>query len=60
MYNEYELVVGVSPLQVLTGKSPNRVRSLVLEWAGAHLEELIENWNRCRAGQQPRRIEPLE
>ncbi len=48
VYGEYELIVGISPITILQGKAPNRVRSLVLEWTALHQQELSENWNRCR------------
>ena len=60
IYGEYELIVGISPITILEGKAPNRVRSMILEWTALHQEELSENWNRCRQGEQPLPIAPLE
>ena len=60
IYGEYELIVGISPITILEGKAPNRVRSMILEWTALHQEELSENWNRCRQGEQPSPIAPLE
>ena len=60
VYGEYELIVGISPITILQGKAPNRVRSMILEWTALHQEELSENWNRCRQGEQPSPIAPLE
>lgn len=60
IYGEFELIVGVSPIKLLEGKAPNRVKSMVLEWAALHQTELIENWERCRKPEQPLLIEPLE
>jgi len=60
VYGEYELIVGISPITILEGKAPNRVRSMILEWTALHQEELSENWNRCRQGEQPSPIAPLE
>ena len=59
-YAEYQLVVGISPIVVLAGKAPLRVVSLVTEWAGLHQRELLDNWERCRGGQTPSRVAPLE
>ena len=59
IYGEYELIVGISPITILEGKAPNRVRSMILEWTALH-QELSENWNRCRQGEQPSPIAPLE
>ena len=32
---------------------------LVLAWAELHRDELLENWNRARAGETLNEIEPL-
>lgn len=60
VYGEHELVVGISPIAVLEGEAPGRVRSMVLEWTALHQDELMANWDRCRENQQPSRIPPLE
>lgn len=60
VYGEHELIVGVSPIAVLAGAAPARVRSMVLEWAALHQGELLDDWERCRQGAAPRPIEPLE
>jgi len=59
-YGEYELVIGIAPIAVLGGTAPPRVRSMVIEWAGLHQAELREDWERCRSGQPPKPIAPLE
>lgn len=41
VYGEFELVVGISPIVILEGSAPNRVRSMVLEWAALHQQELL-------------------
>ena len=60
IYGEFELIVGVSPIKILEGKAPHRVKSMVLEWAALPQTELIENWERCRKPEQPLSIDPLE
>ena len=60
VYGEHELVVNISPIAVREGSAPSRVRSMVLEWAALHQEELLANWQRCHAGQTPEAILPLE
>ncbi|HEX5723992.1 MAG TPA: DUF4160 domain-containing protein [Longimicrobiaceae bacterium] len=60
VYGEHELVVGISPIGVLEGSAPGRVRSMVLEWAALHQHELLDDWARCRRGEPPESIEPLE
>jgi hypothetical protein len=59
VYGEFELVVGISPIRVLWGEAPARVRSMVIEWAGLHQEELVGDWVHCRMGQRPDTIDPL-
>lgn len=60
MYGDHEFVVGISPILVIAGQGPPRVRSMVLEWAALHQEELLEDWNRCRSAQMPLPIPPLD
>ena len=60
IYNEYELVVGISRIKIMYGAIPSRVRSMVLEWAALHQQELLEDWERCQAGEPPVPIEGLE
>jgi hypothetical protein len=59
-YGDHELVIGVSPIAVLAGTGPARVRSMALEWAALHQQELVDDWERCRGGEPPRSIAPLE
>lgn len=59
-YNDYELIVQINPIAILEGKAPSRVRSMVLEWTALHQQELHANWDRCRNGQEPLDVEPLE
>ncbi len=59
-YNDYELLVGISPIKILKGKAPKRVESMVLEWAAIHQEELLANWELCSRPAQPKPILPLE
>lgn len=60
VYGDHEVAVGISPILVLGGRVPNRVKSMVLEWAALHQEELMEDWMRCRQAQVPLAIAPLE
>ncbi len=60
VYGEYELLVSISPITILAGKVPNRVRSMVLEWAALHQVELMENWEHCRRAEPLSSVSPLE
>ena len=59
-YGEHEAIIGIPALQLLRGHLPPRALALVLEWAAAHREELMHDWQLCRANQVPKPIEPLE
>jgi hypothetical protein len=60
IYGEYEAEVEIATSGVLRGSLPRRARRLVEEWAQAHRVELKEDWERARAGEPLRQIEPLE
>jgi hypothetical protein len=59
IYGQSELVVGITPLRIIQGEAPGRVRDMVLEWAEAHQPELLDAWNRCGAAIPPCPIQPL-
>lgn len=59
IYNNYELMVGIAPLRIIQGNAPGRMRSMVLEWALNHQQELMDAWTRLSAAQKPVGIEPL-
>jgi hypothetical protein len=58
-YAEHELQVGISPIRVLEGDAPGRVRSMALERAALHQNELLADWERCRRGEHTVAIAPL-
>ncbi|MBI5949829.1 MAG: DUF4160 domain-containing protein [Chloroflexi bacterium] len=58
-YAEYEASLAVESLQVTQGQLPRRALGLAVEWASLHQDELRDNWERARSGQQLRKIEPL-
>lgn len=60
VYGEHEVVVGISPIRILDGEAPNRVRSMVLEWSALHQTELLDDWERCRRAEPLLPIPPLE
>ena len=49
----------IDDLRMVEGKLPQRVVSLVLEWAFLHREELMENWRRAERRERLQKIEPL-
>lgn len=60
IYNEYEAVIRIEPLEVMEGSLPRRALGLVFDWAELRRAELLQDWELCRAQQQPLKIAPLE
>jgi hypothetical protein len=50
----------VTDLSRLSGGLPLRVERLVREWARVRRDDLLENWERARGGEDVRPIEPLK
>ena len=60
IYGQYDVPIGIDPINILEGKLPRRVRSLVFEWAETYQTELLANWELARTGHPLRRLPPLE
>lgn len=60
LYAEYEALIDIKTLGVITGIMPKRALALVLEWASEHREELLEDWKLCEQNQSPTKIPPLQ
>jgi uncharacterized protein DUF4160 len=52
--------IRIDTLEVMDSTLGRRQRRLVLAWAELHQQELIENWQRARAGETLTPIEPLQ
>lgn len=59
-YGEHEAIIDIGQLRVVRGGLPRRALALVLEWAEAHRDLLMEDWELCRQLKPPRPIPPLE
>lgn len=59
-YGENEAVIIIESLETLEGALPKRALGLVREWAELHKDELMADWELCRAKKQPAKIAPLE
>jgi hypothetical protein len=59
VYGEHEVSIEIESGTV-HGEFPRRALRLVLEWAGLHKAELLENWQLARHGQPLKNIAPLE
>jgi hypothetical protein len=58
-YAGQDVAIEIASLDILAGQVPGRALRLVLEWAGFHQDELMENWRRVRRGELPVSVEPL-
>jgi len=58
-YGSHKVAIDIRSLSVLEGKFPARALGMVIEWAGQHQAELLENWELTRKEQTPRKILPL-
>jgi len=58
-YAGQQVSVAIDSLAVLQGGLPPRAFGLVLEWALAHRQELLDNWARMLGDDTPVPIEPL-
>lgn len=59
LYGEYEVLIDIRTLEVVSGSLPKRALVLVLEWAQEHRSELMEDWQLCEQNQTPNKIQPL-
>ena len=59
-YGEYELLITITPIKIIKGDAPKRVKSMVLEWTALHQEELLRDGDPCKNMLPPFAIEPLE
>ena len=52
--------MAIESLTVLEGQLSPRALGLVMEWASAYRQELMEDWNLARKQQPLKHIAPLE
>lgn len=58
---EDEALLKIADLAILNGGLPARALGLVVEWASAHQQELLDNyWKRAQNGEPIAKIPPLE
>ena len=58
-YGAQSVTIEIRSLRVLEGRIPPRALGLVMEWASAHQEELLDDWNLAKSNQPPKKIAPL-
>ena len=59
-YGEFLAEIDIRTLQIINGELPKRAKSLVLEWADEHREELMQDWELARQKAELKAIEPLK
>ncbi len=59
-YGEYEVLVNINTLAIISGKLPSRALGLVVEWTSLHQDELRILWERARNSEPLGKIEPLK
>jgi putative lipoic acid-binding regulatory protein len=60
IYAEHEALFRIDTLEIYKGSLPGRAKSLVIEWAAEHRQQLEENWRRLQEHEPLEDIEPLE
>ena len=58
-YNEYRASISIEHFGVMEGRLPPKVLGLVVEWAEAHQEELMQNWETMKQTGAYLKIDPL-
>jgi len=59
VYQENEALIKIETLEVMEGHLPQRAKSLTIEWAIEHRDELLENWKKAKSRETLDKIEPL-
>lgn len=60
LYGNSEATFSVESRSILEGSIPRRVKTLVVEWANKHVDELNANWQLARQGLPLQPIAPLD
>jgi hypothetical protein len=60
LYAEHEALIDIRALKVMEGQLPRHALALIMEWAEAHQNELMEAWDLCARNQMPNKIAPLK
>ena len=58
-YGEYEMLLNINTLAIMSGRLPARALGMVTEWASLHQQELHAAWERAKRLLPPGQIEPL-
>lgn len=58
-YMEHRALIDIAN-GTINGTMPRRALKLVYDWLDLHQEELLDNWNRMKRGEEFKKISPLE
>lgn len=58
-YGGEKVLISINELEVIDGKIPSKQLKMLLGWAAFHQEELHENWNLAKNGQDMFQIQPM-
>lgn len=59
-YGEHEAVISIETLELMEGSLPRRAKTLVVEWAIEHRNDLLRDWQLAEQHQPLEKIDPLE
>ncbi|SFU15612.1 protein of unknown function [Algoriphagus locisalis] len=60
IYQDDEALVDIKTLEILEGHLPKRAKTLAIEWAIEHRDELMNNWQKATDREPLDKIEPLD
>ena len=58
-HGDDEAVIDIMNLTVIDGSLPSKLLKLVLQWAGQHQQDLLDDWQLARARRPLQQITPL-
>ena len=59
-YGEHEALISIETMEILEGTLPRRAKSMIIEWAVEHRQDLLEDWTLAEQHRPLKKIEPLE
>ena len=60
IYQVNEASIDINTLKIMNGSLPKRAKSLAIEWAIEHRDELLANWHKARNNESLEKINPLD